>query len=306
MVSMYSRWFNLAVVVFWLTTMTWLVKDKILPSLVVGEPPNYRTVTAGLAAKQVRWSIRLNDQPIGWTASKMLSLDNGVTEIRSQVRLDRLPLAEITPGWMGSLLRLIAGSQDWTRLLLKVEADSSFEIDPLGRPIGFHSKALLGERGAWPVRPIAEGQTPPGILRVSLQGVVEGQQLKLKVRSGNLVHQARAYLPPDALMSDALAPQARLPDLRVGQSWTMPIYSPLRPPTEPMEVLRATVERRESIRWQGRTVPTWLVVFSSNPGGELTGNLAPRAKAWVAADGNVLRQELVLLSARLVFERSDD
>jgi hypothetical protein len=303
---MYSRWFNLAVVLFWLTTMTWLVKDKILPSLVVGEPPTYRTVIAGPLAKQVRWAIRLNDQPVGWTQSKMRVLDNGVTEIRSQVRLDRLPLSEITPGWMGSLLRLIAGGQDWTRLKLRVEADSSFEIDPLGRPIGFHTKALLGERGTWPDRPVPEGQTPPGLLRVTLQGVVDGHQLKLTVRSGNLVHNARVFLPPDALMSDALSPQSRLPDLRVGQSWTMPIYSPLRPPTEPMEVLRAAVERRESILWHGQMVSTWLVVFSSDPGGELTGNLAPRAKAWVADDGDVLKQELVLLSARLVFERSDD
>lgn len=302
---MYSRWSNVAVVVFWLITMGWLVQDKILPSLSVGEPPTYRTILAEGADRDepAAWNVFLNDELLGRAELRTRRLDNGVVELRSQVRLAGLPLAEITPGWMHSLMRLASGGRDWADLVLNVEADSRFEIDPLGRPIGFYSRTRLGESGAWPASGMHEGAVPPGVVQITLQGTVEGQQLKLKIRSGHLVYNTTAYVPPDALMSDAFSPQSRLPNLKVGQSWTMPLYSPLHPPTAPLEILRATVVRREPIAWGDQVVPAYLVDFRADPGGELTRHQASRAKAWVGGDGLVLRQEMTLLSARLTFER---
>ena len=302
---MSSRWFNVAVVGFWLLTMGWLVREKILPSLVVGDPPTYRTILADRETREapVAWSISLNDAPLGWAEARNKVLDNGVTDMRSHVRISRLPLAEITPGWMNSLLKLLAGSHEWSELQLAVDAQSSLEIDPLGRPIGFYSRALLGDEGSLPDDTHLDAQVVPGAVQVTVQGVVEGSQLKLKVRTGQLVYNTTAYLPPNALVSDALSPQARLPDLKVGQSWTMPVYSPLRPPTAPVEVLQATVERRDAILWHDQVVGTYLVVFRSDPGVELSNNQTARAKAWVRADGAVLKQEVMLMSTRLTFER---
>jgi hypothetical protein len=302
---MYSRWFNVAVVGFWLLTMSWLVRAKILPTLVVGEPPTYRTILANQqgAETPVGWSISLNDAPIGWAEARNRLLDNGVTEMRSHVRISRLPLAEITPGWMNSLLKLLAGSGEWSDLQLAVDAQSSLEIDPLGRPIGLYSRALLGDDEILPKTSRIDAQAVPGTVQVTLQGTFEGSQLKLKVRTGQMVYNTSAYLPPNALMGDALAPQARLPDLKVGQSWTMPVYSPLRPPTAPVEMLHAEVERREPILWRDHVVSTYLVVFRSDPGVELSSNQIARAKAWVHSDGTVLKQEVSLMSARLTFER---
>lgn len=302
---MYSRWSNVAVIVFWLITMGWLVEDKILPSLYLGEPPTYRTILAGQPARNepVVWRVSLNDQPLGQAVLRSQTLSDGVTELRSQVHLDRLPLAEITPTWMHSLMRLASGNRDWAELVLTVQADSRLDIDPLGRPIGIRSDAWVGDSDSWPASGITKGIVPAGVLQVSLEGTFEGQQIKLKVRSGRLVYNTVAYLPPNALLSDALSPQSRLPNLRVGQSWAMPVYSPLRPPTAPLEVLRATVVRREPISWDDQVVPAYLVDFRADPGGELTGNQVSRAKAWVGLDGLVLKQEMTLLSARLTFER---
>lgn len=302
---MYSRWSNVAVVVFWLITMGWLVEDKILPSLSVGEPPTYRSILSEEPAHQepVFWNVFLNGRPLGRAELSRRTLDQGVAELRSQVRLDGLPLAEITPGWMNSLMRLASGSREWAQLVLTVESDSRLEIDPLGRPMGFYSRTWLGERDSWPASGLRGMTSPSGILQITLQGTVEGQQLKLKVRSGHLIYNTSAYLPADALISDAFSPQARLPNLKVGQSWAVPLYSPLHPPTAPMELMRATVVRREPISWGGQVVPTYLVDFSADPGGGMTGNQASRAKAWVGADGLVLKQEMTLLSARLTFER---
>jgi hypothetical protein len=302
---MSSRWFNAAVVGFWLLTMSWLVWEKILPSLVVGDPPTYRTILADRESRDapVNWSISLNDTPLGWAEARNRVLDNGVTEMSSHVRLNRLPLSEIAPGWMNSLMNLLAGSQEWGELELVVDAQSNLEIDPLGRPIGFHSRALLGDRNSLPDDRQHDTTVVPGAVQVTMQGVVEGSQLKLKVRTGQLVYNTTAYLPPNALISDALSPQGRLPDLRVGQSWTMPVYSPLRPPTTPVEVLKATVERREPILWREQVVGTYVIVFRNDPGVELSNHQVARAKAWVRSDGTVLKQEVTLMSSRLTFER---
>jgi hypothetical protein len=302
---MSSRWFNVAVVGFWLLTMSWLVREKILPSLVVGDPPTYRTILADQESRDapVKWSISLNDAPLGWAEARNRVLDNGVTEMSSHVRINRLPLSEIAPGWMNSLVNLLSGSQDFSELKLAVDANSNLDIDPLGRPIGFFSRALLGDESSLPNDSRLTAQVVPGTVQVTIQGVVEGSQLKLKVRTGQLVYNTSAYLPPNALVSDALSPQGRLPDLKVGQSWTMPVYSPLRPPTSPVEVLKATVERREPILWRDEVVATYLVVFRSDPGAELSSNQVARAKAWVRGDGTVLKQEVTLMSSRLTFER---
>jgi hypothetical protein len=285
--------------------MSWLVREKILPSLVVGDPPTYRTILADRESRDspVVWSISLNDAPLGWAEARNRVLDNGVTEMSSQVRLARLPLSEIAPGWMNSLMKLVAGSREWSDLRLAVDARSSLEIDPLGRPIGFYSRAVLGDETSLPQDVRLDGPAPPGTVQVTVQGVIEGSQLKLKVRTGQLVYNTTAYLPPNALMSDALSPQSRLPDLKVGQTWTMPVYSPLRPPTAPVEFLYATVDRREPIMWHDQVVATFVVIYRSDPGAELSNNQVARAKAWVRSDGTVLKQELTLMSSRLTFER---
>lgn len=302
---MTSRWFNVAVVLFWLLTMSWLVRDKILPSLVVGDPPTYRTILEGQESYDVpvKWSIWLNDSPLGWAEAKSHLLDNGVTEMSSHVRINRLPLAEIAPGWMNSLMNLLAGGEEWSELQLGVDARSNLDIDPLGRPIGFYSRALMGDEGSLPDEVRLDAQLVPGTAQVTIQGVVEGSQLKLKVRTGQLVYNTAAYLPPNALLGDALAPHGRLPDLKVGQTWTMPVYSPLRPPTSPVEVLKATVDRREPILWRDQFVDVYVIEFRNDPGTELSNNQAARARAWVRSDGTVLKQEVMLMSSKLTFER---
>ena len=63
------RFFNSVVVVFWLSTMTWLIVAKVLPPLQVGEPPSYRSVYAvdrDSPPEPICWEMLWNDQPMGW------------------------------------------------------------------------------------------------------------------------------------------------------------------------------------------------------------------------------------------------
>ena len=41
---MLSRWSNIAIVLFWLATMSWLVVTKFLPPLRIGQPPDYHAI----------------------------------------------------------------------------------------------------------------------------------------------------------------------------------------------------------------------------------------------------------------------
>ncbi|MHC4180655.1 MAG: hypothetical protein ACYSWU_24410, partial [Planctomycetota bacterium] len=67
---MYSRWFNAAVIILWLTAMAWLVKCKVLPPLLEGQRPSYRTILeAQRREPPVGWAMSFNDRPLGWALS---------------------------------------------------------------------------------------------------------------------------------------------------------------------------------------------------------------------------------------------
>lgn len=298
---MSSRWYNVAVAVLWLATMGWLLKAKILPPLMVGEPPSYRTILQAdddLAAP-VSWNIELNGQPLGWATSRIRQHADGIGEIHSRVHLSRLPLAELTPAWMSSFVKLLEGDRGETETIIAMESINVVEIDPLGRLIGFRSQTLLGPAPATADAPQSSGL----LMNISIRGVMDGDQLSIVVKSGEFEYATKVTVPPDALMGDALSPQTRLPNLRVGQTWTVPVYSPFRPPTSPLDILHATVERSDPIVWSDRVVPALLVVYRDDPGSGLTSKQAARGQVWVDRSGTVLKQEVSLLTSKLTFVR---
>ena len=284
---MHSRWFNATVVVLWLATMGWLVTEKVLPPLLVGEPPNYQTIVdAQKKEPPAGWRLMFNDRPVGWALSSTASQPNGLTEIRGRVHFDTLPLEEMTPGWLRTLFRLVERPVDG----LKMDARSVLFIDPLGRLVRFESVVKLD--------PLNE------VIRV--RGDVEGKQLQLVVRSGDFSFTNEAYLPSNSLLGDALSPQTQLPGLRAGQTWTVPVYSPLRPANNPLEIFRATVEGSEPVYWDDGMVDAWLVVYRSDPGGSVGGNQNARGKLWVRGDGAVLKQQIMLFDSTMTFFRLPD
>jgi hypothetical protein len=295
---MTSRWFNVTVVVFWATTMGWLVKEKILPALIVGDPPSYRTLAEDASAHQapVGWRIRLNDRPLGWAITRVQQFPEGGHEFRSRVLLSRVPISAMTPNWLSSFVRMVQRGGDLPDVRLEVDANTTLAIDPFGRPAVLNSLATIGySTGARP--------RTPEVFNIRMDGEVKDNYLHLTVKSGELSYDTTAYLPIDSLLGDALSPQARLPNLRIGQAWTTPIYSPFRSPSSPLEILHAKVERREGITWNGQPTTTLVVEYAADAGGELSSRREPQGRLWVAIDGRVLRQELLLGQSRLVFDR---
>jgi hypothetical protein len=94
-----------------------------------------------------------------------------------------------------------------------------------------------------------------------------------------------------------------LPGLRLGQEWTVPMYSPIAPYQAPMEILTATVEGTERISWMGESVDAWMVVYRSQGNSGLGGSDSPHSQLWVRQDGTVLRQDTNLFGATMSFVR---
>ncbi len=280
---MEHRWTNLIVTLFWLTTMTWLTVEKILPPLKRGDPPSFRSVYGNLevTSTPIRWSVSWNNAPIGTASSETVHPTAGMTEIHSHVHFWRIPVEEMAPVWMRGLLRSsMTGA-------LQMDAYSRMEIDPLNRLTGFRSSIHIGD--------------VPG--EIVMQGTIDGSQLKLRVDAGEITYNTERFMPRDALIGDELSPQARMPGLHVGQNWTVPVYNPLRPPDSPMEILQATVEGHELLSWNRTGVDTLVVVYRTDSGAAFGAARLPRGKLWVDGSGAVLRQEVEILGAKLAFIR---
>jgi hypothetical protein len=285
------RVFNAVVVVFWLATMTWLVVVKVLPPLQVGEPPNYRSVYASAPSDRpetVCWDMLWNDRPMGWAKTAVWRAASGVTEVTSLVHFDHVPIGELAPAW----IRPVLNNAIEPIGTLAMDATSRLEIDPLGRLSGIYSRVRVSGY-------------PAGIV---IRGKVEGSTLKGTVRSGPLNQPFERYLPPDALMGDELSPQGRMPGLRIGQEWTVPVYSPLRfsDNRNPIEILHATVEGKELVAQGEDSILALTVVYRTDSGSILGGSQTPRGKLWVKEDGTVVKQTARLFGSNLAFVRADE
>ena len=276
-----SRAFQIAIVLFWMTSMTWLVVAKLLPPLLVGEPPTYRS-TMPAKDEVIAWHIYWNDEekPLGWAATKAIEAEGGMVEIRNRVVLEELPLGELMPEWLGRVLRQRLGK-------LNLDAQTRMDIDPLGHLDGFSSTLRLS-----------------GLSHaVRMTGHVSDGHLETKVQVGEIRYPNNFRLEPGALVSGDFSPMAVMKDLRIGQTWTQRTFSPLRPPGGPMETLRADVVREDWVEWDHRSVKTLLVEYRADSGTGFASNGPPRGRSWVLKDGRIIQQEVSLLNSKMRFIR---
>jgi hypothetical protein len=192
---MHARWYSITVVLLWMVTMGWLVVEKVAPALLQGDPPTRAKIIAkDLNSPPVGWKMSLKAQRLGWALSETKPQATGLNEIRGRVHFT-MPLQDLMPGWAQPF---------FSRLLekppahLRIEARSVLTIDPLGRLVRFDSTVQLD----------------PLNQTIGLRGTVEeGRKLQLIVRTGNktIQYPKEIQLPSDALLTDVLSPQTRLP-----------------------------------------------------------------------------------------------
>ena len=214
---------------------------------MVGEPPSYRTILAAQRREApVGWTMDFDSRRMGWALSTTTALPQDLTEIRTRVHFDELPLPKLAPSWLPKSLFTALDQLGQ----LELDTESLLVIDPLGRLSRFESSIRID--------PMAEV--------IHLTGTVEDDLLDVEIRTAEMIYSNEARMPPGALLGDSLSPQTQLPGLRVGQTWTVPAYSLFRPPNNPLEILQATVEGTELIRHDGRKINTYVVVYRTDVG----------------------------------------
>ena len=298
---------TLFILVFWVASMGWLTFTKLLPTIENGTPPQYQDILPDSARElpPVRWSIRLNEKPIGEATNQIERREDGQANATSTVWIEELSVDELIGqrlGGLGGVLfqrfqPLPASSEAAAALSFHVR--NQMEFDYFGELTGFDCIVDVAD-------------LPECII---LRGTVSNEQLKLLAyvtipsadgspATRQPVHSSEMDLPAGSLIADSLSPRPRFRDLRVGQEWTFKTYRPLAP-NRPLQDVLAKVEALETIEWNGEPITAHRVVYQRPTGGVL--NLDQQlGVVWVDPTGTVLRQTMHWGALRLTFERISD
>lgn len=273
---MANRIFVLAVVVLWLSSMTWLVSERILPSFFDGEPPLAEAYETGQA---VAWGVEWQGRPVGYAASVRLSGVGGSTDLHNRVVLQDIPLMDLAPAWMRSAIGDLGD--------ITFDARTRIEFDSLGNFSAFESRISINDL--------------PSVLNIS--GRVEDSFLNLHVRSGDISYSTPIYLPDSKALNEVLFPDAKLPQMYVGRCWREEIYSPFHSPGNPVEAVQAKVVSVEAIRYGGELRRALRIEYRTMAGSGVPQDAGLQAESWVEDSGNVLRRDVYLGSSKLRFTR---
>ena len=287
----FSRFYVWLVVLIWIAAMSWLIVVKVLPPLLVGEPPTLqRVIGPDRESPPCGWKVELGNRRIGWSLSQVVSKfsevalnKQDVTEIRSQTRFEDVSLARDFP-MMKGLTQWIAGSEALTQFSLR--ASNTVVIDPLGRLIRFDSDLEL----------------LPYYIKFKLSGVVMGEKMKLMLNFGETRMVHNVPVSPHSLIGDRFSPQMHLPGLRKNQAWTVPVHNPISLST-PVEFLQAKVEGKTPLKWNGKEESVWMVTFHEDAGSGLGGKKQLQGRLWVREDGTVLQNEMRVMDTPITFVR---
>ena len=139
--------------------MGWLVSAKVLPPLMLGDPPSYRTIAYARSYRAtVGWKVLVNGKQIGSAVSTAVKTADGSTEDQESRPL-RPPSrgrngAARAAGLVGPVMAPQAGS-------LKMDSESTLTVDAEGRltklPLGV-ARAVDPQRRA-ALRPLRRGAT---------------------------------------------------------------------------------------------------------------------------------------------------
>jgi hypothetical protein len=274
-----NRIFVAVVVLLWATTMSWLLVAKILPPFFSGEPPTHGIIELD---EPVCWEIACGDRWVGYAVRQAVPGSQSTTEVFSRVVLHDIPLRQMAPQWMGSIVDGLGA--------IHLDTRTRVVFDSLGSLSCFDSKVQLNDL--------------PLVVRV--YGLVDGADLRLRFLSGDVSHEVRYPLPNSSMVDGELAPEPKLLNVYVGRTWQTEMFSPFRPPHDAIELLQAEVAAEESILHDGKLTRTRRIEYRSMSAAGVASEQTLRAEAWVAEDGAVLRHDVYLLNSKLRFERRRD
>jgi len=272
------RLVSIAILIYWSVAVLFLIKRDVLPEMTLGQPPDLRTITRAEAdAVPARWAVQVIDDPlqpdtrrtVGQAVTEALRRSDGWVVMSSRVWFDSAGLLKGTK---------FANKVDNVRL----EVDSTYLVDASGNLQSFRATVM--------------SPSDPGEETLKVEGRLKNHAIEVITRGPLPIMNQTRMIPyePRGVVQNTLGPVDRLPGLRVGQRWDVPVVSPF---TLQTEIARVEVTRLVMIHWDKNPVTVREVVQHVGP---LT------ARTWVRADGLVLRQEVPFPFVKLVLERLPD
>ena len=126
---------------------------------LLGDPPDYRTVVkARREEERVGWAMTWNDRPLGWAITLTKPLPHDLTEFRTRVHFDRLPIDDQIAKWSRSWL----GTGDELNQEIHLDADNLAVFDPMYGLSRFESSVCF----------------PPSPPLLKVQGTIEGNRIE--------------------------------------------------------------------------------------------------------------------------------
>ncbi len=267
------RRINLIILAFWVYAAWELFARDILPDLVVGPPPDFRSIAKAETKGESRWSILMEDDSaqgreiaVGQVLTRSTPQADGGLSLSSKAWFDSGAMLKRTP--------FEAVQSD------RIEIVGDCWIDSRGNLDNFRVS-------------LHEAQTPSVDL-IMIEGRLKGNEIL--INTGGIIPyigpRAFAY-EPHSVVQTSFSPLDRLPGIRVGQKWEQQVINPI---TRQAMKCRAEVVGRQTIMYDGNPTST-LVVLTKSDG------VTPPARTWVRADGLVIRQEVPLLIRKLILQR---
>jgi len=271
-----------AILVFWSVAAVALFTRDLLPDLIVGPPPDLRTIArAKEAPGPTKWAILVDDdrsgradedrfgrgnlRSVGQAVTETAHRKDGSVQFTSEVWFDSGDLLKKTP---------FEQTANGERMVVK----SAIEVDPTGNLQHFRTS----------IRPAGEK-----VEILILEGRLHDDEIKVHARGPVAALRWTHSFPYQArgVVHNTLGPLDRLPGLQVGQRWESQVVNPL---TNQVVTARVEVAGTEVIHWDKGPVTTLKVVTHVAPLSAVT---------WVRPDGLVLKQEVPVLFLKLVLER---
>jgi hypothetical protein len=276
---MANRIFVFAVVLLWLSSMTWLFTDRILPTFQDGQPPSVETFENGQA---VAWEVEWGGEKVGSAASVRVPGAGGSVELHNRISLENMPIIDLAPAWMRMAVPTLGD--------MSFDVISRIEFDSLGNFSSFNSRVVLNDM--------------PSVLKIS--GRVKDSYLRLNVVSGQLPYEVPVYLPDRRALNEALFPGGELPYMYVGRQWQEEVYSPFRATGDSVELVHVEVVSEESLEYCGESRRVLRVEYHGMIGSGISDKARLQAVSWVEPSGAVLRRDVYLGNSKLRFNRLSD
>ena len=296
-----NRAVKIAIILWWLGSLGWLVNTKLVRWNSANGVPVQRFQAAGEGSKSstIEWDIEYKTKSVGSSRTEVHP-DIAGTHVVSNLELNQLPLHEMLQD-ASAILPLFAQAHGITKndINMSLQIATRMDLDPFGEFERLESKVRFSDLGElFIARVVRLGATQMELIVVPGIDLPSPWQTK-----GELIRQLIG-IPKNAFMSDLFAPVSNLEDLHVGQTWNVQSFRPF-PGNRPMREMKAKVEREEIVPWAGDAEPAFVVSFRDNDP-VLVALAEPTVELWVLRGGIVIKQRLRLGSLEIDFVRREE